>query len=121
MAGQFTRYLGAAMPADFSPCGEVLGRAKPLMMRDPIRCYPYLGELHVPCRYGLFVPFSRRGKLVGTVWIVSHRDHAFTTEDVRAVESLTTFAAMILDAMERQRPSSCEGSIGCCGCTEHQS
>ncbi len=83
-SGEFKRYIGATMPQEFSPCGVVLERGKALMMRAPVHYYPYLKDLHVTCHCGLFVPFSRGGKRVGTMWIVAHRDHTFTA-DQRAV------------------------------------
>ena len=109
VAGEFSRYLNGTMPRFFSPCGTVLERRQPLVMRDPVRHFGYISQLHVPVRSALLVPFGRRGKLIGTVWVAAHKqEKQFTAEDVRTVQGLTTFSTSILDAVEnlhRPRPS----------------
>jgi GAF domain-containing protein len=103
-AGEFQRYLRGTMPRNFSPCGEVLHRRKALLMRDPARHYPYIAQLHAPICSALLAPFSRDGKPVGTVWVLAHSpDKSFTTDDVAAVQNLTTFATTILDALASRR------------------
>ena len=102
-AGEFSRYLNGTMPRDFSPCGTVLDRGRSLVMREPHRHFHYIADLvHVPIKSVLLVPFGRRGKLVGTVWVATHRgERSFTERDLRAVQDLTTFATAILDARSR--------------------
>jgi signal transduction histidine kinase len=95
-AGQYARYLHGTMPRDFSPCGEVLRRGEPLLMRDVVRAYPYTASLHAPPTEVLLVPFANNGKLVGTVWIVAHDPgHTFDKEDLRVVASLAVFASAV--------------------------
>ncbi len=95
-AGEYSRYLRGTMPRDFSPCGEVLRRAEPLLMRDMIRAYPYVDMLHAPPAEVLLVPFSKDGTLVGTVWVVGHSPgHTFDEEDLRLVKSLAVFASAV--------------------------
>lgn len=89
------------MPRDFSPCGTAMDRRSALVMRDPVRYYPYIGQLHAAVRTVLLVPFARRGKFVGTLWVVAHDDDKnFDAEEKRIVEGLATFASAILDAQE---------------------
>ncbi len=98
-AGRAKIYQDGTMPRDFSPCGEAMNRRQALMMQDPVRYYTYLDALQLPIRTALLVPFARRGKFVGTVWTIRHKDaDPFDTEQQRIVESLATFAAAILDA-----------------------
>ena len=95
-AGEYTRYMRGTMPRDFSPCGEVLKRAEPLLMRDMIRAYPYVEMLHEPPTEVLLVPFAKDGTLVGTIWIVGHSaGHTFDAEDLRIVKSLAVFASAV--------------------------
>ena len=95
-AGEYSRYLRGTMPRDFSPCGEVLRRAEPLLMCDMVRAYPYIERLHAPPAEVLLVPFANNGKLVGTVWIASHsQNHTFDQEDLRVVKSLAVFASAL--------------------------
>jgi hypothetical protein len=104
VAGEFSRYLNGTMPRHFSPCGTTVERAKTLVMRDPVRFFPYISKLHVQIRTALLVPFPQRGRLVGTLWVLSHRaEHVFTVDDVRVVESLTTFSSSLLDALGARR------------------
>jgi signal transduction histidine kinase len=95
-AGEYSRYLGGTMPRDFSPCGEVLRRAEPLLMRDMVRAYPYVDMLHAPPSEVLLVPFAKDGALIGTVWVVGHdAGHVFDQEDLRIVKSLAVFASAV--------------------------
>lgn len=100
-AGEFARYQHGTLPRNFSPCGTAMDRRCALVMRDPVRYYPYIGQLHAAVRTVLLVPFARRGKFVGTLWVVAHRDDKrFDAEEKRIVEGLVTFASAILDAQE---------------------
>jgi GAF domain-containing protein len=104
VTGQFERYLNGTMPRHFSPCGTVLSRSTTLVMRDPIRFFPYLSQLHTPVRTVLLVPFPARGRLVGTLWVLrTQPGEPYSVEDVRAVESLTTFSTSLLDALSARR------------------
>ncbi len=48
------------------------------------------------------MPFARGGKPVGTVWVLWHQEgRTFTDDDVRVVQTLTTFATAILDVALR--------------------
>lgn len=70
-------------------------------MRDPGRHYEYVNKIEPLICSALLVPYGRGGKLVGTVWVLAHgADKSFTTEDVRTVQMLTTFATSILDAIQ---------------------
>jgi hypothetical protein len=103
--GEYARYRNGTMPRDFSPCGTVLERRKALVMRDPERCFPSIAQLHVPVRCVLLVPFSRAGLYVGTVWVVAHTStKRFTTDDLRMVQNLATFASAVLDTKRHALP-----------------
>ena len=100
-AGEFSRYLHATMPRDFSPCGIVVTRGKTLVMRDLVRFYPYAADFHLPLHSAMLTPYGRGGKLVGTVWVLNHDARKeFDTDDVRVVGQMTTFATSILDALQ---------------------
>ena len=95
-AGDFARYVNGTMPRDFSPCGTVFDQGRALMMRDAVRYYPYISELHLPVRVVLLVPFSQDGVLVGTLWIVRHSsDTPFTQQDLSATTALAEFASLL--------------------------
>lgn len=101
--GEFSRYVNGTMPRDFSPCGTAIAFRRPLVMRDPVRYYAYISQLHAPIRSVVLVPFARRGTLIGTVWTVAHTDEKIFDEgDVAMVKKLTTFAAAVLDTQARK-------------------
>jgi signal transduction histidine kinase len=94
--GEYARYLHGTMPRDFSPCGTVLERRQPLLMKEPVRFYSYVSQLHAPPHRVLLVPFGLEDDLIGTVWVVAHDDSKlFTAEDLRIVQSLAAFASAV--------------------------
>ena len=106
-AGEFAPFQNGTIPRDFSPCGTAMEQRMPLVMRDPARHYPYIGEFHKPVHTALLVPFARLGSYVGTVWVVMHSAaKSFTTEDQRIVTALATFASAILDTRQLREAGS---------------
>lgn len=102
IAGIAKSYQGVAIPRDFSPCGEAMNRRQSLIMQEPARYFGYLRDVDLPIRTALLVPFARRGKFVGTLWVIRHSgDRIFTRDHQDVVENLATFAGAILDAQER--------------------
>lgn len=101
--GEFSRYVNGTMPRDFSPCGTTIEFRRPLLMRDPVRRYAYISQLHAPVRSVVLVPFARAGKWIGTVWIVAHTaEKTFDERQVAIVKKLTTFASAVLDTQPRK-------------------
>lgn len=97
--GEFSRYANGTMPRDFSPCGTTIKHRRPLLMRDPVRHYAYISQLHAPVRSVALVPFARAGKWIGTIWIVAHTaEKVFDERDIAMVKKLTTFASAVLDS-----------------------
>lgn len=98
-AGTYACYQNGTMPRDFSPCGVVVRRNAPVLMRDMVRLYAYIdGALADLPREVLLVPFHHRGEAVGTVWVVRHDDErGFDNEDLRMVQTLTRFAAVAVE------------------------
>ena len=53
----------------------------------------------MPVRTVLLVPFRRRGRPIGTVWVAAHDEgKSFTDAEVRFVENLGRFASDVLDS-----------------------
>jgi hypothetical protein len=94
VTGGLAPYVGAGTPSDFGPCGTVLERRSPLLFQHPERHFTYLAPITPPLEEVLLAPFSVHGKPVGTVWAVLHTEGSlFDAEDLRLLESLTSFAA----------------------------
>jgi GAF domain-containing protein len=84
LAGRWTPHIGEGTPRDFGPCGDVLDRNTPLLVRHWERRYTYFLPISPPVEEGLLVPFYVGGKAVGTIWVVMHDDRRkFDTEDER--------------------------------------
>ncbi|MBL8271892.1 hybrid sensor histidine kinase/response regulator [Steroidobacter sp.] len=99
-AGEFSRYAGNTMPRHFSPCGSVLDANRMLMMKDPVRHFPYIEVLSHSVDEVLLVPFYQGSKPVGTVWVAHHSpDRQFDSEDARVVTSLSKFAAAAVQVL----------------------
>lgn len=98
-AGEYSKYLNGTMPRRFSPCGCVLAKNGPMLLRDPVKVFSYIEALHTPAREVLLVPFYESGTAVGTVWIVHHDDQAFDAEDLRLVGVLTKFAGAAMQTV----------------------
>lgn len=98
VAGRFAPYLNTTMPMDRSPCGTTVSRGTTVVMRDPARFYGRSPELQVPVATVLLVPFSRHGRIVGTLWVHSGAaEKQYTVEDARLVESLLSFSSSLLE------------------------
>jgi formate hydrogenlyase transcriptional activator len=110
IAGAWAPHIGGGTPRDFGPCGDVLDRNIPLLFTHWERRYPYLSTATPLADEGLLVPFRVAGKVVGTIWAISHDQHReFDTEDLRLLESMGRFASAAyqtvesLEAIERSR------------------
>jgi GAF domain-containing protein len=98
IAGVWQPHIGGGTPRQFSPCGDVLDRDAPLLFRHFERRYPYLP----PVEECLLVPFHVRGRAVGTIWAVTETQtaHRFDREDLRILQSLSSFASAAYQVME---------------------
>jgi CheY-like chemotaxis protein len=94
VSGQWSSYLWATMPREFSPCGTVLDRKAAQLMILPERHFTPLLQVTPKVHEALLIPFSVAGELVGTVWVIAHDDsRRFDSEDRRLVAKLAEFAA----------------------------
>ncbi len=98
-AGTYACYQNGTMPRHFSPCGVVVERNAPVLMRDMRRLYTYIeGALADDPREVLLVPFQHGGQAVGTVWVVQHDDQrGFDNEDLRMMQTLIRFAGAAVE------------------------
>ncbi len=102
IAGEWKAYIGGGTPRDFGPCGDVLDRNAPLLMRHVQRRYTYFEPVKPPVEEALLVPFYVQGKAVGTIWAVAHNDRKFDAEDERIMKSLGKFASSAYQTWETQ-------------------
>jgi PAS domain S-box-containing protein len=102
IAGEWKAHIGGGTPRDFGPCGDVLDRDAPLLMRQVQRRYTYFESVKPPVEEALLVPFYVQGKAVGTIWAVAHNDRKFDAEDERLMKSLGKFASSAYQALESQ-------------------
>jgi RNA polymerase sigma factor (sigma-70 family) len=94
LAGALERYEGGSTPRDWSPCGQCLSAAKPMLYSYPARFFTYFQEVDTAIVEGLVIPMFAAGQPIGTIWIVSHDEQRrFNAEDVRIMTSLGSFVS----------------------------
>ena len=65
----------------FSPCGTTIEPKKVQLYTYPKRYFTYLHEPQLPIVEKLLIPLGINNQLLGTFWIVSHREtQQFNTE-----------------------------------------
>lgn len=94
VAGTWRDHAGRAMRTDQSPCGTVITRNAPVLLREPSRRFPAFD--FKPAAYEiLMVPLHVDSHVIGTIWAVSHRgSRAFEQEDVRLLNRLGALASV---------------------------
>jgi hypothetical protein len=104
VAGLLAPHLNMTMPMDRSPCGTTITRGTTVVMRDPARFYGQSPELQLTVQTMMLVPFSKHGRVIGTLWVLSGAaDKRYTVEDARLVESLLSFSSYLLHTLASRR------------------
>src|SRR5580693_3909978 len=89
ISGIWKPHVGGGTPRNFGPCGDVLDRNIPLMMKNVERRYDYFRPVTPAVEECLLVPFYVKGKAVGTIWAVAHNAvRKFDAEDMRLLVSM---------------------------------
>jgi PAS domain S-box-containing protein len=105
LAGSWVADSGNGMPRDFSPCGVVLDKGAPELFRNPERFYPYLSRVAPPITEALLAPFFVAGKAQGVLWVISHDDTRFCSDDLLMINSLGRIASAACQrAPDREAP-----------------
>jgi len=100
IAGIWKPHTGGGTPREFGPCGDVLDRNMPLLMRHWEWRYTYFSPISPPVEEGLLVPFYVEGRAVGTIWVVMHNDRRkYDAEDERLLTGLGKFASTAYQAL----------------------
>jgi transcriptional regulator with GAF, ATPase, and Fis domain len=93
VAGRYAGYRNHTMPRNASPCGTTVDRNTSQLMYMAERVFPAL-KADPPVVEALLLPFSLKGKTVGTIWVVAHDERRkFDVEDERIVTTLAQFAS----------------------------
>jgi signal transduction histidine kinase/ActR/RegA family two-component response regulator len=101
-AGRWASLRGRTIPRDSSPCGTVLERNTPVLMKRPARFFTMPCADSLPVTETLLVPFTADGVTVGTVWLGSHDEgRRFDREDLRLLTSLSECASLAYRALAR--------------------
>jgi RNA polymerase sigma factor (sigma-70 family) len=96
LAGELEKYEGGSTPRDWSPCGQCLKAARPMLYSYPARFFTYFQDVATPIVEGLVIPMYLDSKPIGTIWIISHDERCFDAEDVRIMTSLGNFVSAAL-------------------------
>src|SRR4030088_155689 len=94
IAGQWAPHVNGGTPRDFGPCGTVLDQGVAMVCSHPELDFPYWALIKPVLEEGLLIPFYIKSEAVGTIWVVAHdTSRRFDAEDLRVMNSLSTFAA----------------------------
>jgi RNA polymerase sigma factor (sigma-70 family) len=96
LVGELEKYEGGSTPRDWSPCGQCLKAARPMLYSYPARFFTYFQEVETPIVEGLVIPMYLDSQPIGTIWIISHDERSFDAEDVRIMTSLGNFVSAAL-------------------------
>lgn len=96
LAGELEKFEGGSTPRDWSPCGQCLKAARPMLYSYPARFFTYFQKVETPIVEGLVIPMYLDSQPIGTIWIISHDERRFDAEDVRIMTSLGNFVSAAL-------------------------
>jgi signal transduction histidine kinase/CheY-like chemotaxis protein len=101
-AGRWAPFLQEATPRAVNLCSMVLDRNVPLLIAHPERCFDQPDIGGPPLIETLVVPLAVDGATVGTVWVVAHDgSRSFDREDLRILATLSEFAAVAFQVLQR--------------------
>jgi PAS domain S-box-containing protein len=101
IAGAWRPHIGAEVPRNFCPCGDVLDHNIPMLFTHWERRYEIFSRRMPVVEEGLFVPFYVNGEAVGTIWAFAHDSRRkFDAEDLRLLERTSSFASAAYQVVE---------------------
>jgi RNA polymerase sigma factor (sigma-70 family) len=96
LAGELEKYEGGSTPRDWSPCGQCLKAARPMLYSYPARFFTYFQDVETAIVEGLVIRMYLDAQPIGTIWVISHDERRFDAEDVRIMTSLGNFVSAAL-------------------------
>ena len=100
LTGPAAQFTGETTPRDFSPCGICLDRSEIILMDRPGRYYEWLNLPGLPLTEAILVPlFVNGNEQFGTLWVMSHDDHQFDSEDARILADMASVVGLTLSLM----------------------
>jgi hypothetical protein len=97
LTGRAAQFNGETTPRDFSPCGICLDRSEIIVMDRPGRYYEWLNLPDLPLTEAILIPLFVNGTdQFGTLWVMSHDEHQFDSEDARALADMASVAGLAL-------------------------
>lgn len=97
VAGLAAGQVRGSAPAAETLCGLAIARTETLLLEHPGQHYPLLAAIEPPVTEALCVPIQAGGRIIGTLWAMSHgTGAAFDATDARILETLGHFVAAAL-------------------------
>ncbi|HVJ43887.1 MAG TPA: HWE histidine kinase domain-containing protein [Dongiaceae bacterium] len=97
VCGSLSRFAGATIERNYSPCGVTLDRGAPVLTRHSERIYDWIADAGIVVPEVLLVPLFINGTApLGTLWIVSDELGHFNPEHARTATELATFVGIAL-------------------------
>lgn len=93
--GSYAPQQGRTVPRSMSPGDVVVTSRTTQLLVQPARSFQVMENPVVAVQEEMITPFVQDGKVMGTLWVVTHDpERHFDAEDRRMLESLAVFAAM---------------------------
>ncbi|MGA8755804.1 MAG: ATP-binding protein [Stellaceae bacterium] len=103
LTGPAAQFTGETTPRDFSPCGICLDRSEIILMDRPGRYYEWLNLPGLPLTEAILVPlFVNGNEQFGTLWVMSHDDHQFDSEDARILADMASVVGLTLSIADKE-------------------
>ena len=97
LTGRAAQFNGETTPRDFSPCGIYLDRSETILMDRAGRYYDWLNLPGLPLTEAVLVPLFVNGTdPFGTLWVMSHDEHQFDSEDARILSDMASVVGLAL-------------------------
>jgi two-component system, cell cycle sensor histidine kinase and response regulator CckA len=96
VSGRFAPHLWGTMLRELSPCGTVVDLGATQLMISPERHFTALRGITPPVVEAVLAPLQARGRVIGTVWVLSHEgERRFTRRDAHAIEALAALGGPV--------------------------
>jgi signal transduction histidine kinase len=97
LTGRAAQFNGETTPRDFSPCGICLDKGETILMDRPGRYYDWLNLPDLPLTEAVLVPLFVNGTdPFGTLWVMSHGERQFDSEDARVLSDMASVVGLAL-------------------------
>ncbi|WP_109476490.1 ATP-binding protein [Paraburkholderia sp. C35] len=114
VAGACAAFEGKTTAWAECPCGMTLELGAPQLFVEPHTFFKSLRDAGASMTEGIVTPIPIRGsesKQLGAIWVASHDNHRFDSEDVRLLGNLAVLAGAALTLLDAQQAAEAETAV----------